>query len=137
MKNYARPDLSWILDELVDFPGARNAVVLSADGMRMTASHEVTVDLADNMSAVASGMQSLSRNAASFVGPGAVTWHQTMVQYDGGYLFLVAASATSYLVTSASSDVDVLAFSDRMASVVERLGASLAAESRQRQDELA
>ncbi|MFI9210323.1 roadblock/LC7 domain-containing protein [Streptomyces sp. NPDC053253] len=136
MNQSARPDLSWILDELVDFPGARHAVVLSADGMRMAASREVTADLADKISATGSGMQSLSRNAADFVGADAITWHQTMIHYDGGYLFLVAASTSSYLVASATNDVDVLAFSDRMAKVVERLGPALAADPRQRQDEL-
>ncbi|MFG3403833.1 roadblock/LC7 domain-containing protein [Streptomyces sp. NPDC048142] len=136
MNQSALPDLSWILDELVEFPAARHAVLLSADGMRMAASPEVTADLADKISATGSGIQSLSRNAAQFVGGDAVTWHQTMIQYDGGYLFLVAASTTSYLVASATIDVDVLAFSDRMAKVVERLGHALAAGPRQQQDEL-
>ncbi|MEU7072927.1 roadblock/LC7 domain-containing protein [Streptomyces narbonensis] len=136
MNQSTRPDLSWILDELVNFPAARHAVVLSADGMRMAASREVTADLADKISATGSGIQSLSHNAADFVAVGAITWHQTMIQYDGGYLFLVAASSTSYLVASATIDVDVLAFSDRMAKVVDRLGPALAAGPRQQQDEL-
>ncbi|MER6116100.1 roadblock/LC7 domain-containing protein [Streptomyces sp. NPDC001743] len=136
MNQPVRPDMSWVLNELVEFPAARHAVLLSADGMRMAASSEVTADLADQISATAAGMQSLSRNASDFVGTGAVTWHQTMVQYDGGYLFLIAASATSFLVASATNDVDVFAFSEAMSKIVERLRPSLAADPRVRQGEL-
>ncbi|MEV5010590.1 roadblock/LC7 domain-containing protein [Streptomyces sp. NPDC055692] len=128
-------DLSWILDDLVNFPSARNAVVLSADGLRMAASSDVTDELADHISATASGMQSLSRNAATFVGYDVTPWQQTMIQYRGGYLFLVAASDRSYLVASAQADVDIVAFSDRMAKVVERLGPALGVAPRNSEDE--
>ncbi|MEU3171811.1 roadblock/LC7 domain-containing protein [Streptomyces sp. NPDC086080] len=130
-----RADLAWILDDLVDFPSAQNAVVLSADGLRMTASRDVTDELADHISATASGMQSLSRNAATFVGDDVTPWQQTMIQYRGGYLFIIAASDRSYLVASAQADVDIVAFSDRMAKVVERLGPALGVAPRKGEDE--
>jgi predicted regulator of Ras-like GTPase activity (Roadblock/LC7/MglB family) len=125
-------DLTWILDDLIDFPGARHAVVLSADGLRMAVSRDVTDDIADHISATASGMQSLSRNAAAFVGDDVIPWQQTMIQYRGGYLFLVAASDRSYLTASAQTDIDIVAFSDRIAKVVERLGSALGVAPRQR-----
>jgi predicted regulator of Ras-like GTPase activity (Roadblock/LC7/MglB family) len=132
----ARPDLSWILDELVEFPHARRAVVLSADGLRTATSRDVTPEMADRISATASGLQSLSRNAADFIGDKRTPWQQTMVQYGDGYLFVIAAGSGSFLVASAGIEVDVLAFSDRMAKVIERLGPALAVAPRQRQGEL-
>ncbi|WP_330455710.1 roadblock/LC7 domain-containing protein [Streptomyces sp. NBC_00820] len=131
MTSSVRPDLSWIVDNLVQFPHARHAVVLSSDGLPMVASQDVEQDLADQISATASGLQSLSRNAARFVGDETTPWQQTMVSYRGGFLFIIAAGNGCFLVASADSDVDIAAFSYQMTDVVKRLGTELSVGPRQ------
>ena len=125
------PDVSWILDELMKAPHARHAVLLSADGLQRAASAGVNTDTADRVSAIASGMQSLSRNGGDFVSEKPTAWQQTMVQFEDGFLFVIAAADGAYLVASAGRDVDIAAFSYDMAKMVERLGDELAVEPRQ------
>ena len=63
-------DLGWLLRRLVEgVPHTRSAVLLSADGLP-TASHGLAPDLADQMSAIASGLFSLARTAAVRFGDG-------------------------------------------------------------------
>ncbi|GHJ36873.1 roadblock/LC7 domain-containing protein [Streptomyces sp. TS71-3] len=131
------PDVSWILDELVKAPHARHAVLLSADGLQRAASSEVKPDVADRVSAIASGMQSLSRNGGDFVSAKPTAWQQTMVQFQDGFLFVIAAADGAYLVASAGPDVDVSAFSYDMAKMVERLGDEMAVAPREPQAESA
>ncbi len=133
MNNHARPDLSWILDELVSPPDARHAVLLSADGLQTAASAGVDRDMADQVAAIASGIQSLSRSGAKFVSNDPTPWQQTMVSYQDGYLFVIAAAKGAFLVASAGSAVDIAAFSYQMATTVKRLGPELAVAPRQPQ----
>jgi predicted regulator of Ras-like GTPase activity (Roadblock/LC7/MglB family) len=128
--------VSWILDELVKAPHARHAVLLSADGLQRAASAGVHPDMADRVSAIASGMQSLSRSGGDFVSERETAWQQTMVQFEDGFLFVIAAADGAYLVASAGPDVDISAFSYDMAKIVERLGAELAVAPRRPQAEL-
>ncbi|MGW4788585.1 roadblock/LC7 domain-containing protein [Streptomyces sp. NPDC004230] len=129
--SHPRPDLSWILDDLVSAPHALHAVLLSADGLQVAASEKVDRDLADKVSALASGVQALSRNGSEFVGSN-TAWQQTMVSYKDGFLFVIAAAQGSFLAASARSEVDIAAYGYRMTKAVERLGAELAVAPRQR-----
>ena len=54
--------LDWLLDDLVRrLPQADRAIVLSTDGLLISRSSNISRDDADQLSAVASGVQSLSR----------------------------------------------------------------------------
>ncbi|MDX2531552.1 roadblock/LC7 domain-containing protein [Streptomyces scabiei] len=117
----SRPDLRWMLDELVNVPHARHAVLLSTDGLAVAASDGVGRVLAETISATTSGLQALSRNGAAFVSDLDTPWQQTMVQYRDGYLFVIAAGDGSYLVASADSAVEIDHFAYAMADIVKRL----------------
>ncbi|WP_406129745.1 roadblock/LC7 domain-containing protein [Streptomyces sp. NBC_00989] len=130
-KSNVRPDLSWVLDELVKAPEARHAVLLSADGLAMAASKDVGDVLADTIAASTSGLQALSRNCAQFVSDQDTPWQQTMVQYRDGFLFVITAGNGSFLVASAGMHVEVANFSYLMADTVKRLGDAMAVEARQ------
>ncbi|MFJ8691961.1 roadblock/LC7 domain-containing protein [Streptomyces roseolilacinus] len=127
------PNLDWILNELVTTSRARHAVLLSADGLAVAASADVDRNLADTVSAIASGMQSLSRSGAQFVSDAPTPWEQTMVSYRDGFLFVLAAGAGSYLVVSAAKDVDVEGLSFQMAKTIDRLGSGLGVAPREPQ----
>ncbi|MFD8882129.1 roadblock/LC7 domain-containing protein [Streptomyces erythrochromogenes] len=119
------PDVNWILNDLVNFPETRHAVVLSADGLTVGSSTDVDRELADTVSAIASGMQSLSQRGAKFVQDEPTSWEQTMVSFTGGFLFLLTAAEGAYLVVSAGSDVDIEALSYRMRKTIDSLGPAL------------
>ncbi|KUN57793.1 dynein regulation protein LC7 [Streptomyces canus] len=131
MTQAARPNLSWILNELLDILHARHALVLSADGLTVASSDGVNRNLADRIAASVSGLQSLSRSAGEFVTEDNTVWQQTMVQYQDGYLFVIAAGSGSHLVVSAGSQVDIEAISYRMEKTVERLGDPLSVAPRE------
>ncbi|MEO5875226.1 MAG: roadblock/LC7 domain-containing protein, partial [Streptosporangiaceae bacterium] len=79
-------ELDWLLDGLLDrVVAARHAVVLSADGLRISSSRGLQTDDAEHLAAVASGFQALARSASETFETGAV--RQTIVEMEDGFLF--------------------------------------------------
>ena len=57
--------LDWPLADFArETPGVTRAVVVSADGLRLATSPDMTVELGDQLSAAASGLVSLAKGAA-------------------------------------------------------------------------
>ncbi|MBG0818424.1 roadblock/LC7 domain-containing protein [Planomonospora sp. ID82291] len=121
----------WMLDDLVNLPGVRHAVVFSADGLMQAHSAGITRDAADTFAAAATGLQSLSRAAAPFSAdsPNAL-WRQTLVEFDSGYLIAVAAGPGSYLVVSCTSEADLEMILFRVHHHVGRLGQEMTSPPR-------
>ena len=84
------PDLSWILNDVLQVPGAQHAILVSADGLLLASSDGIGRDDAETVAAAMSSMQSLSRAVAPFVGNGPRPWKQTLIEYDGGWIFLIS-----------------------------------------------
>src|ERR671934_1055148 len=83
-------ELDWLLDDLVErVVGADRAVVLSADGLLMGRSRNLSKADAEHLSAVASAFQSLARGTGRHFGGGQV--RQTLVEMDHAFLFVIAA----------------------------------------------
>lgn len=95
-------DLSWMLDGVLEIPGALHAVLVSADGLLMASSKGVGRDHADTVAAAMSGVQSLSRSIGFFCDGSDLKWRQTLVEFDGGWVFLISAGDGAYLAVSAS-----------------------------------
>ncbi|WP_299529926.1 roadblock/LC7 domain-containing protein [uncultured Streptomyces sp.] len=126
------PDLSWVLNDLLQVPGARHAILVSADGLLLANSTDIGRDDAETVAAAMSSMQSLSRAVAPFIGsqtPG--YWRQTLLEYDGGWIFLIAAGSGAYLAAAAAADVDMEAMSFRMQQQVGALGKAMTTPPRQ------
>ncbi|MGW5927192.1 roadblock/LC7 domain-containing protein [Streptomyces anulatus] len=126
-----RPDMSWLLDELVAYPQARNAVVLSSDGLPQHSSKDVSGDQRDRIAAAAAGIASLAKSVAPFVSDNPTAYQMAMITYGDGYLFIMAAGEGSTLVASAGFEVDINAFGDLMTHVVGRMRNELAVSARQ------
>jgi len=124
-------DLSWMLDSALEVPGARHAILISADGLLMARSQEIRKDDADTVAAAMSGIQSLSRTMAGFCGGSHMQWRQTLVEFDGGWVFLIAAGAGAYLAVSSAPDVDMGAITFRMQQLVGQLGKALTSPVRE------
>jgi predicted regulator of Ras-like GTPase activity (Roadblock/LC7/MglB family) len=121
--------LDWLLDDLVErVPAARQAVVLSADGLLMGSSHGLSREDAEHLSAMAAGFQSLAKGASRHFRTGQV--RQTVVEMDAGYLFVTAAGQGACLavLSAANSDIGLVAY--EMAMLVTRVGQILSSPSR-------
>jgi predicted regulator of Ras-like GTPase activity (Roadblock/LC7/MglB family) len=124
-------DLSWMLDSALEIPGALHAVLISADGLLQASSKGVDKDDADKAAAAMSGMQSLSRSLGFFCDASHMQWRQTLVEFDGGWIFLISAGDGAYLAVSAYPDVDMADITFRMQQLVGQLGKVMTAPPRE------
>ena len=114
-------NLTWLLDDLVDrIPSVEQAVVLSADGLMMGASAELSREDAEHLSAMAAGFQSLAKGASRHFRAGPV--RQTVVEMESAFLFVTAAGQGACLAVLAASDADLGLVAYEMAMLVTRVG---------------
>lgn len=123
--------LNWLLEGLLDrTPGARHALVLSRDGLKLCRTPELSVDQADQLAAIAAGIQSLSHGASVEFGDGTGGVRSAMAEFYGGVLFIVEAGAGAHLAVVAAEDSDVGLVGHNMSELVEQLGEYLVAPPR-------
>lgn len=121
--------LGWLLDDLVErVPSARQAVVLSVDGLLMGATRGLVREDAEHMSAIAAGFQSLARGAGRHFNSGAV--RQTIVEMETAFLFVSAAGQGACLAVLADSQSDIGLIAYEMAMLVKRVGQNLSTPMR-------
>jgi predicted regulator of Ras-like GTPase activity (Roadblock/LC7/MglB family) len=117
-----------ITDFVRRVPGAAHAVVVSADGLLLGSSQGLPRDRAEQLSAVASGLISLTQGAARVFEAGDVA--QTVVEMERGYLFLMQISDGSCLAVLAAPNCDIGLVAYEMTLLVERVGQQLTPELR-------
>jgi predicted regulator of Ras-like GTPase activity (Roadblock/LC7/MglB family) len=122
-------DLAWLLDDLVGrVKQAEHAIVLSVDGLLVASSKGLSRDDGEQLSAMASGIQSLAKGAGKRFGGGPV--QQTIIEMRSSFLFVTAAGHGACLAVLASEDADVGLIAYEMAMLVTRAGKFLAAPAR-------
>lgn len=125
--------LQWLLQNLLEqTPGARHALVLSRDGLKLCHTRGLTDDQADQLSAISAGVQALSQSASVEFGDGSGGVRQSMTEFHGGLLLIVEAGEGAHLALLASEDADVGLVGHRMNELVEQLGGFLTAPPRYR-----
>lgn len=130
--NAADPSLEWLLENLVDnTPGATHALVLSKDGLKLCHTHALSVDKADQLAAIAAGVQSLAHGASVEFGDGSGGVRQSMTEFHGGLLFIVEAGEGAHLAVLAADDADVGLIGHNMDELIEQIGAFLTSPPRQ------
>lgn len=113
--------LDWLVDDFARrIAGVTQALVVSGDGLRLAASAGVDPELADQLSAVASGLVSLTRGAAQCFRAEPV--RQTIVEMGGGYLFVTAVADGSALAVFADPTCDIGMVGYEMTLLVARVG---------------
>lgn len=111
----------WLLDELVgNAPRVRHALLLSNDGLAMATSSGMTREESEHLAAVASALNSLAKGAGRQFHAGAV--RQTMVELEGGYLFVIAAGGGTCLAVFTETDTDIGLVAYEMARLVAQVG---------------
>jgi predicted regulator of Ras-like GTPase activity (Roadblock/LC7/MglB family) len=121
--------LDWLLVEFTrETPGVVQVVVVSGDGLRLATSPGMGDGLGDRLSAAASGLVSLARGTAHLLGAGPVT--QTILEMDGGYLFVSAISQGATLAVHADRRCDIGMVGYEMTMLASRVGHALTPEVR-------
>jgi predicted regulator of Ras-like GTPase activity (Roadblock/LC7/MglB family) len=119
----------WLVDDFVNrVAGVAHALVVSAEGMPMTASAHLPRDRADQLAAVASGLVSLAQGAARCFDAGQVV--QTVVELEGGIMLLMSIGDGSSLAVLAAPTCDIGLVGYEMTLLVDRVGQQLAAQPR-------
>lgn len=120
---------AWLITDFVRaVPGIAHAVVVSADGLLLAGSQGLPRDRAEQLSAVSSGLISLTEGAARCFEAGGV--NQTVVEMDRGYLFLMSISGGSSIAVLAAPNCDIGLVAYEMTMLVERVGQQLTPELR-------
>ncbi|MEK9521646.1 roadblock/LC7 domain-containing protein [Streptomyces sp. NPDC087908] len=123
--------LSWLLEGLQErTPGTRHALVLSRDGLKLCRTPELSVDQADQLAAIAAGIQSLSHGASVEFGDGTGGVRSAIAEFYGGILFIVEAGEGAHLAVVADEDADAGLVGHNMSELVEQLGEHLVARPR-------
>ncbi|QDQ09225.1 roadblock/LC7 domain-containing protein [Streptomyces spectabilis] len=123
--------LNWLLESLLDgTPGTRHALVLSRDGLKLCWSPGLTLDQADQLSAICSGMQALAQGASMEFGDGTGGVRHSMTEFHGGLLFVVDAGRGAHLAVIADEDADPGVVGNQMSQLVAQIGEHLSAEPR-------
>jgi len=114
-------NLNWLVGNFANrVPGIAHAVAVSADGLLLAVSDGLPRDRADQLSAIASGLVSLTHGAAMCFEGGTVS--QTVVEMDTGFLLVMSISDGSSLAVLASRACDIGQVGYEMALLVERVG---------------
>ncbi|BCJ64024.1 roadblock/LC7 domain-containing protein [Polymorphospora rubra] len=122
-------NLDWLLDDLIErVPSALQAVVLSADGLLMGSSRDLSREDAEHLSAMAAGFQSLAKGASRHFSAGPV--RQTVVEMESAYLFVTAAGQGACLAVLSATDADIGLIAYEMAMLVTRVGQNLSSPTR-------
>jgi hypothetical protein len=122
-------DLNWLVTNFVErVPAVAHAIVVSSDGLPMAHSEGFPLDRVDQLSAVTSGLTSLTQGAARVFEGGIVT--QTVVDMQRGLLVVMAISDGSSIAVLAAADCDMGLVAYEMALLVERVGGALTPQVR-------
>jgi len=121
--------LDWLLDDLVRRTAqVEKAAILSRDGFVLGSSTGLSRADAEHLSALAAGLQSLANGGAQHFGGGQV--HQTVIEMDRGFLFVIAAGEGSCLAVLAGAEADVGLVAYEMALIVKQVGRHMAVNGR-------
>jgi uncharacterized protein len=124
--------LDWLIGDFAQaVPGVRHALVVSRDGLRLATSDGLPTDLADRLAAAASGLVSLARGSARVLDAEPV--NQTIIEMDGGYLFVTSLSQGSTLSVFADRECDIGLLGYEMTLLGARVGHVLTSAPRERQ----
>ena len=114
-------NLNWLVGNFARAtPGVAHAMVVSADGLPVAVSERLDRPRADQLAAIASGLASLTVGASRCFGGALVK--QTVVEMEGGFMFVMSISDGSCLTVLAASSCNVGVVAYEMAVLVARAG---------------
>jgi uncharacterized protein len=122
-------DLSWLVTEFANrVPDVAHAVVVSSDGIPVAFSEGFPADRADQLSAITSGLSSLTAGASHIFEGGSVI--QTVVEMQRGVLIVMSISTGASLAVLAAPDCQMGLVGYEMTMLAERVGRVLTPDRR-------
>lgn len=119
----------WLVNNFVqNTPGAAHAVVVSVDGLLLTASDRLPTERAEQMAAIVAGIVSLNLGAAKVLGAESVV--RAVVEMDAGALLLTSIRDGSCLAVLAARDCDIAQVAYEMTVLVDQVGQILTPQLR-------
>lgn len=117
-------DLSWLLDRFVrEIPGLLHAVVVSVDGLLVAMDADCNRDVADQLAAVAAGLNQMCAGAGEAFGAG--TLQQQMVQYAAGFIVLRSMARGAVVAAVAQRRCDMSLLGHELATLARSVGDTL------------
>jgi predicted regulator of Ras-like GTPase activity (Roadblock/LC7/MglB family) len=99
-------NLDWLLTSFARrVPDVAHALAVSVDGLTLATSEGLQVDRSDQLSAITSGLASLTVGAAKVLSTGRV--RQTVVDMDGGVLLVMSVGDRAQLAVLGVSGCDL------------------------------
>ncbi|WP_106237966.1 roadblock/LC7 domain-containing protein [Allonocardiopsis opalescens] len=124
-------NFTWLISNFVnEVPGVEHAIVVSSDGLLLTASRDFPEEHAEQLAAITSGLHSLALGGARLFNKG--DCEQLIVRMKRGHLFVMSISDGSCLGVLSSSEADMKIVAYQMALLVENAGHVLTPQLRSR-----
>lgn len=116
--------LNWLLTSFATrVPSVIHALAVSVDGLSLAASEGLPQDSADQLSAITSGLASLTVGAARCLKTGRV--RQAVVDMDGGVLLVMAVADRGQLAVLADPGCDLGQIGYESALLVQKVATAL------------
>jgi predicted regulator of Ras-like GTPase activity (Roadblock/LC7/MglB family) len=113
--------LGWLVSAFTkEVPGVAHAVLVSADGLMVASSDGLPRDRADQLSAMAAGLSSLTSGAAQLFTAGRVV--QSVIEMERGFMLLMSVGDGSHLAVLAAHGCDIGLVGYEMTLLVDRVG---------------
>lgn len=121
--------LGWLVTNFTErVPHVAHAVVISADGLLLTASDQLADGRAEQLSTIAAGAISLIQGAASCMDTGNAL--RTVIQMERGNMLMMSIRDGSCLVALAAPDCEIGQVAYEMTVLVDQVGEMLTPELR-------
>lgn len=119
----------WLVTNFTErVPNVAHAVVISADGLLLTASDQLAAERAEQLSTIAAGAISLIQAAAHCMDTGNAL--RTVIQMEHGNMLMMSVRDGSCLVALAAPDCEIGQIAYEMAVLVDQVGELLTPELR-------
>jgi predicted regulator of Ras-like GTPase activity (Roadblock/LC7/MglB family) len=116
--------LDWLLSSFVRrVPEVAHAIAVSVDGLTLAASEGLPKDRSDHLSAITSGLASLTIGAAKVLAAGRV--RQTVVDMDGGILLVMSVGDRAQLAVLGQEGCDLAQVGYEAALLAHRVATAL------------
>ncbi|WP_046468660.1 roadblock/LC7 domain-containing protein [Allosalinactinospora lopnorensis] len=121
-------DFTWLISRFADATsGVRQAIVVSSDGVLMASSDEVR-EHGEQLSAIVSGLQSLSVSTAQMFAKGEV--EQLLLRMRQGHLVVMSVSGGSSLAVLTAPEADMKIIGHQMSLLIDSVAHALTPQLR-------